>query len=90
MGNDIKSIINQALELTSKERAIVAERDRIAAEKVAEQKATEAREADKKHKTVINNEAKKAIAKLFLGRATDSQKTLVQYTKYEHIMKRNI
>jgi len=40
-----------------KERAVKSERDRIAAEELAQQKATERREADKKHKTKIQNKA---------------------------------
>ena len=47
------------------ERKVQAERDRIAAEKLAEEKAAELREADTKHKAKINNEAAAALTLIF-------------------------
>jgi len=44
-----------------KKNAVQAEKDRAAAEKQREQEATAKREANKKHKTKINREARDAI-----------------------------
>ena len=58
--------------LADKNAAVQAEKDRVAAEKLKEKEATDAREANKKHRAKINNESKDAIWNIVCVSTTDN------------------